>query len=55
MKVVGDLKRPFLYLDLQMVLSVQDLAAQLLKRLYRNYPFERVRQLVRHFRAARSR
>ena len=50
MKVVGDLKRPFLYLDLQMVLSVQDLAAQLLKRLYRNYPFERVRQLVRHFR-----
>lgn len=50
MKVAGGLKRPFLYLDLQMVLSVQDLAAQLLKRLYRNYPFERVRQLVRHFR-----
>ena len=50
MKVAGGLKRPFLYLDLQMVLSVQDLAAQLLKRLYRIYPFERVRQLVRHFR-----
>jgi uncharacterized protein len=50
MKVVGDLKRPYLYLDLQMVLNVQDLAAQLLKRLYRIYPFERMRQLVRHFR-----
>ena len=50
MKVIGDLKRPWLYIDLQMVLSVHDLAAQLLKRIYRIYPFERVRQLVRRFR-----
>jgi uncharacterized protein len=54
MKVVSDLNRPFLYIDLQMVLSVNDLAAQLLKRLYRNYPFERVRQLVRRFRITPS-
>lgn len=50
LKVAGELKRPFLYVDLQMIVSVQDLAAQLLKRMYRHYPLERVRQLVRHFR-----
>ncbi len=49
-KVVERLNRPVIALDLQLITSTSDLAAQLLKRIYRVFPFERVRQYVRHFR-----
>jgi len=49
-KVVKQLNRPHIILDLQLITSVEDLASQLLKRVYRVYPFERVKQLIRNFR-----
>jgi uncharacterized protein len=49
-KVVSQLKRPVVALDLQLITGPQDLAAQLLRRIYRVFPFERVRQYVKHFR-----
>jgi len=49
-KVVSELKRPVVALDLQLITGAQDLAAQLLRRIYRVFPFERVRQYVKHFR-----
>ncbi|TVQ85732.1 MAG: AAA family ATPase [Bacteroidetes bacterium] len=49
-KVVSELKRPVIALDLQLITGAHDLAAQLLRRIYRVFPFERVRQYVKHFR-----
>jgi AAA+ ATPase superfamily predicted ATPase len=49
-KVVKELKRPVIALDLQLITSAPDLAAQLLRRIYREFPFERIRQYVKHFR-----
>ena len=49
-KVTGEQKRPVITLDLQIVTSVHDMAAQFLKRIYRVFPFERVRQCVKNFR-----
>jgi len=48
-KVVSKLKRPVVALDIQHITSETDLAAQLLKRIYRAYPFERVRQYIKNF------
>lgn len=50
MEVVRDLRRPVIDVDLQMVTSAEDLAAQLLKRIYRIYPLEKIKELIRHFR-----
>jgi len=49
-KAVEQLNRPVIALDIQLVTSTHDLAAQLLKRIYRTYPREKVRQFVKHFR-----
>jgi uncharacterized protein len=49
-KVVSELKRPLIALDLQIVTSTSDLAALLLRRIYREFPMERVRQYVKNFR-----
>jgi uncharacterized protein len=49
-KVAGELKRPVIILDMQLITSSTDLAAQLLKRIYRVFLFEKVRQFVQHFR-----
>ncbi len=49
-KVIAKLNRPVIILDLQLLTSIEDFAAQLLKRVYRVYPFEKIRQLVSHFR-----
>ena len=49
-KVIAQLNRPIIALDLQLITSVEDFAAQLLKRVYRVYPFEKIRQFVQHFR-----
>lgn len=42
--------RPVINIDLQLITSVTDLATQILRRVYRLHPFEKVRQFVRHFR-----
>lgn len=49
-KAVKMLNRPFISLDLQLVTTPEDYAAQLLKRVYRVYPFEKIKQLIKHFR-----
>ncbi len=36
--------------DLQLITGIEDFATQLLKRVYRVYPFEKIRQFVQHFR-----
>lgn len=53
-KVVKTFERPVISLDLQLITSSQDFAAQLLKRIYRCYPFERVRQFIKNFRVIPS-
>lgn len=50
MKVVGKLKRPHIFLDLQLITDTSDFASQLLKRIYRIYPFARLKQLLKDFR-----
>lgn len=50
LKATENLNRPIISLDLQLITSAQDLAAQLLRRLYRVYPAERIRQFIKNFR-----
>ena len=49
-KAIAQLNRPVIALDLQLLTSIEDFAAQLLKRVYRVFQFEKIRQLVSHFR-----
>ena len=49
-KVLKDSSRPFITLDLQLITSVDDFAAQLLKRLYRTYPAQKLKDFVKNFR-----
>jgi AAA+ ATPase superfamily predicted ATPase len=49
-KVVRETSRPAIFLDLQLITSREDLAAQLLKRIYRLYPMEKMRQYILSFR-----
>ena len=51
---VQSLNRPFITLDLQLVTTPEDFAAQLLKRIYRVYPFEKIKQFIKHFRVIPS-
>lgn len=53
-KVVEEEKRPVIALDMQLITSVEDLAAQLLKRIYKVFPFEKVRQYVKQFKVIPS-
>lgn len=48
-KATNKLKRPVIFLDLQLITDTTDFASQLLKRIYRIYPFERLRQLLKGF------
>lgn len=48
--VAKSLKRPYLILDLQLITTQSDFAAQLLKRIYRIYPFQKIKDLVKNFR-----
>ncbi|HED38194.1 MAG TPA: ATP-binding protein [Ignavibacteria bacterium] len=50
LKAVNSLSRPYIFLDLQLVTGIADFAAQLLKRIYRVYPFEKIKQFVKNFR-----
>lgn len=49
-KVIKTIKRPVIAADLQLMTSVEDFAAQLLKRIYREFPSEKIRQLIKNFR-----
>ncbi|MBU0661726.1 MAG: hypothetical protein ABIJ40_09755, partial [Bacteroidota bacterium] len=49
-KVTNTTNRPSIYLDLQLITNTADFAAQLLQRLYRIYPFEKLKQQIKNFR-----
>ena len=49
-KVLSQVDRPQIRIDLQYVMSVDDLAAQLLKAIFKIYPMEKVRHAMTHFR-----
>ena len=49
-KVINSINRPSVYLDLQLIIDTEDLAAQLLKRIYRVFPFEKLKQQIKNFR-----
>jgi hypothetical protein len=50
MKVLRESGRRYLFLDLQLVLSADDMAAQLLKRVYRIYPVQKLKSYIKSFR-----
>jgi hypothetical protein len=49
-KVVNESGRKTIFLDLQIILSAEDLASQLLKRVYRIYPLEKLKNDIKSFR-----
>ena len=53
-KVAGELERPVISIDLQLITSPADLSAQVLKRIYRIFPFEKIKQYIQHFRVIPS-
>jgi hypothetical protein len=50
LKVAGQLERPYILIDLQLVTSTADLAAHILKRIYRIFPAAKIRSLIKNFR-----
>lgn len=50
MKAVKNSHRPFIMLNLQKVVSVQDLASNLLKEVFKLYTWEKIKHLISHFR-----
>ena len=49
-KVIKETKRSCVSLDLQLITGVEDFASQLLKRVFKAYPFEKLKLMVRQFR-----
>ena len=49
-KAVKTGSREILFLDLQLINSIEDFAAQYLRRIYRIFPSERIKQFIRNFR-----
>lgn len=49
-KAIKQMGRPAIVLNLQKVVSVDDFAAKLLKEVFRQHPWERVKHLMSHFR-----
>ena len=49
-KVIREIERPSILLDLQIITTAEDLAAQLLKRIHRLFPLEKMKQAIRNFR-----
>lgn len=49
-KVINESGRKNVFLDMQIVLSVEDFASQLLKRVYRIYPVQKIKSFIRSFR-----
>lgn len=50
MKILKETKVPHIYLDLQLITSPNDFAAQILKRIYRIFPFQKMKDFVKTFR-----
>ena len=50
LKAVKQAVRPFVMLNLQNVVSVEDFAAKLLKEIFKLYKWERIKHLMSHFR-----
>jgi uncharacterized protein len=48
-KVVKDVNRPVIYLDLQLVSSISDFAGELLKRIFKFYPYQKLVNLIKNF------
>ena len=48
-KVVNESGRHYLYLDMQLVISADDFASQLLKRIYRLYPMQKLKRYIKSF------
>ena len=53
-KAVGKTGRPYLWLNMQAVLSKEDLAAKLLKALLNQFKFEKIKYYLRNFRVVPS-
>ena len=49
-KAVTNTKRPVIWLDLQLLTNVNDFASQLLKQLFKVYPFEKLKFMISKFR-----
>ena len=49
-KVVAATDRPVIWLDLQLLTGVTDFASQLLKQVFKKYPFEKIKFMVKNFR-----
>ena len=49
-KVVTEIGRPYIRIDLQYVLSVTEFAAQILKSVFKLYPYEKIKHQLSHFR-----
>ncbi len=49
-KVVKGTGRPFIILDFQLITGEEDFAAQLLKRIYRVYPAQKIKDFIKNFR-----
>lgn len=49
-KAAKQMERPYLFLNLQKVIDTQDLAARLLKEVFKLYPLEKVKHMMTHFR-----
>lgn len=50
LKAVKEIERPFFNIDMQIITSEIDLAEQLLKKVYRLVPFEKVKRFLKGFR-----
>lgn len=49
-KAIKEINRPSIFINLQMAVSVENLASLLLKEIFRLRPFEKVKHLMTHFR-----
>lgn len=49
-KILNESKHRFIYLDMQLVISEEDFASQLLKRVYRIFPFQKLKSNIKSFR-----
>ena len=53
-KAVGETGRPFIWLNMQSVLSREDFAAKLLKAILKEYKFEKIKYYLRNFQVVPS-
>jgi AAA+ ATPase superfamily predicted ATPase len=50
LNVISDYSRPVIYLDMQIISSITDFAAELLKRIYKLFTFQKMKSLIKNFR-----